>query len=635
MSDEYSKLLKKINGRTSEEDLFLLFEKYPELISQQNDEGEYPVLISSQYYMYEDLTIYLMKSHPQYVMRQVPHNNSIMHRAVFTGCYFLTKIILEYNTDFFINIKGVNNSTPLNIACFSGRYDIIELLLDTNKVSINDKDTGGYSALNTFVRNSLNYRGASLRSLKLLLSYPDININIRDNKGGTPLHAVIGEDNTSYLKGLLLLQNIEINAVDLKNNTALHYAAKNHYVKTIKLLIKHPDIDINIKNNKKESPLYLSIIGTECQYDSSSTDSINAVRILINNGANISIDFHFPKSLLHEACRLDRSEVVYILLKKYNETSDTNKFDYVNHIDTQNRNESLLHSACRYEALQTVEMLVTEPNININAKDINMNTPLMIAIRRKYKILQTNNVGRIVKKLLEMGADASISNVDGDTPLHKACEVGNVTVVIELLKRRNIIINAMNNSKETPLSKASKYGSKEMASQIFSMILNDKRTILNDDKDIYYPIYFHPIVHGNLNALEKIMNHEDIQLFKTSSVGQTILYYALRECIVDHSFRDYNKKPNENVTSDSDDDSQDVTYGDNYSILKMVFIRIPNRNLFSIMNNKSIESIYDLLTYNKRKRGSSKKTTKQVITLIKEYMFETRKNIYKYINLFK
>ena len=40
MSDEYSKLLKKINGRTSEEDLFLLFEKYPELISQQNDEGE-------------------------------------------------------------------------------------------------------------------------------------------------------------------------------------------------------------------------------------------------------------------------------------------------------------------------------------------------------------------------------------------------------------------------------------------------------------------------------------------------------------------------------------------------------------------------------------------------------------------
>lgn len=247
-------------------------------------------------------------------------------------------------------------------------------------------------------------------------------------------------------------------------------------------------------------------------------------------------------------------------------------------------------------------MLVKEPNININAKDINMNTPIMIAIRRKYKVLHTNNVGRIVKKLLEMGADASLVNVDGDTPLHKAWEVGNVTVVIELLKRRNIIINAMNKNKETPLSKASKYGSKEMASQIFSMILNDKRTILNDDNDIYYPIYYHPIIHGNLNALEKIMNHHDIQLFTTSSVGQTIIYYALRECIVDHSFRDYNILPNENVTSDSDDDCQDVScsYGDNYSILKMVLNRIPNRNLFSIMNNKSIESIYDLLSCNNR-----------------------------------
>lgn len=133
MCDEYSNLLKQINGVTNEEDLFLLFEKYPDLISQRNDEGEYPVLISSQYYMYEDLTIHLMNRHPQYVMRQVPPTNSIMHRAVFTGCYFLTKNILEYNTDYFINIKGVNYSTPLNIACLQGRYDIIELLLDTKK----------------------------------------------------------------------------------------------------------------------------------------------------------------------------------------------------------------------------------------------------------------------------------------------------------------------------------------------------------------------------------------------------------------------------------------------------------------------------------------------------------------------
>jgi hypothetical protein len=79
----------KINGNTDVEDLFELLEKNPDMASQRHVNGHFPVYISSEHYMYEFLSIELMEKNPDLVMVKYSCD-SIMHRAVKNGNYFLT-----------------------------------------------------------------------------------------------------------------------------------------------------------------------------------------------------------------------------------------------------------------------------------------------------------------------------------------------------------------------------------------------------------------------------------------------------------------------------------------------------------------------------------------------------------------
>ena len=54
----------KMNGNTDVEDLFEMLEKNPDMASQSNVNGHFPVYIASEHYMYEFLSIELMDKHP-------------------------------------------------------------------------------------------------------------------------------------------------------------------------------------------------------------------------------------------------------------------------------------------------------------------------------------------------------------------------------------------------------------------------------------------------------------------------------------------------------------------------------------------------------------------------------------------
>jgi ankyrin repeat protein len=76
--------------------------------------------------------------------------------------------------------------------------------------------------------------------------------------------------------------------------------------------------------------------------------------------------------------------------------------------------------------------LTNHPNLQLDAKDNNGNTPLLCALER-YNTWPVPHVITTIEQLLEKGADPEISNNDGLTPLKQA-EKMNSPQLIELFK---------------------------------------------------------------------------------------------------------------------------------------------------------------------------------------------------------
>ncbi|MEM7013401.1 MAG: ankyrin repeat domain-containing protein [Verrucomicrobiota bacterium] len=74
-------------------------------------------------------------------------------------------------------------------------------------------------------------------------------------------------------------------------------------------------------------------------------------------------------------------------------------------------NPPLTSAAFRGSPL-TTKLLLAQPNIDINKRDIDGQTALLIAVSRGHDV--------IVALLLEAGADSSIPNKHGETPAQKA-----------------------------------------------------------------------------------------------------------------------------------------------------------------------------------------------------------------------
>lgn len=118
--------------------------------------------------------------------------------------------------------------------------------------------------IGTFNINTLNHGQAALHSAardnneyltKFLLSVPDININVQDKQGNTPLMIAICWAHTNIIELLLKDPKIDVNIQSQTGTTALILAAERDYRDAVKLLLAISNIKINIQNQQKQTAI--------------------------------------------------------------------------------------------------------------------------------------------------------------------------------------------------------------------------------------------------------------------------------------------------------------------------------------------------------------------------------------------
>lgn len=143
---------------------------------------------------------------------------------------------------------------------------------------------------------------------------------------------------------------------------------------------------------------------------------------------------------LHEAAANGQKEIVEQRLKQGDDVNKEGK-----------RNNTPLHRAARNGRLKVVKLLLKQKDINVNAKNVDQDTPLHMAARGSFRENKkaTEHYAKVVELLLKKGANPNSRSNREYTPLHEASGDGSLKAVLILLGR-GANPSAKNKYRQTP-----------------------------------------------------------------------------------------------------------------------------------------------------------------------------------------
>jgi ankyrin repeat protein len=282
-----------------------------------------------------------------------------------------------------IDSKDYYGDTPLHIACGCGALSKVKLLLKY-KANINIRNKDGLTPLHCSVLDSRNYEVA-----KYLIEN-GANINLCDYHGRSPLNnAVFWNINTLRNIKLLLQMGADVHAKDKEGGTILMASMEHINLELIKILLDYghnPDE----ADNEGLTPLHLAMMynHSEC------------INLLIEAGADIKKNDNDGNSMMHYIVWLE-----YGLIPKsvFNLGLDINAIN--------NQGKTPLHIAAANGKHDFIKLL--EYGAKVNSKDLEGNTPLLLAIDERYRIEN-------IIALLKHGANPNIKNIRGESAFSKA-----------------------------------------------------------------------------------------------------------------------------------------------------------------------------------------------------------------------
>ena len=216
--------------------------------------------------------------------------------------------------------------------------------------------------------------------------------NYKDENGLTPLHQSISLELYKLSKEIIIFAKNNLSKEDFNSF-------------------------INSRTNKGQTPLhYASFIG-----------DIKLIKLLIQNGADISIKTNNNFNMIHLAVMGNKVTSLYYFYKKYKIDISSN----------DSKNNTLLHLAAYFNSNKIFNYLLTVKKLNVNSKNKDGFTPLHFAV--------INQNISIIKKLLIKGAQSSIKNNSQETAIDLARKNNNLEIQ-KILKENKCKYSILNYS---------------------------------------------------------------------------------------------------------------------------------------------------------------------------------------------
>lgn len=396
-----------------------------------------PIVVAAAYGNVE-ITSLLLK-HPDIDMNvKIRGGEMPIHHAAKEGCPSIVEMLIRRGALF--DEQDETGDTPLLLAAKSGHVDIVQELI-RNGANVTHRNHEGHDAwyfamenednslLQTLVtatrdhemswRQPLCIAASSGRCEKVqFLLKMNIDPNTADADGNTFLHHAAMSNQSEVIDKFH--QTISINTQNNRGNTPLHIACVRGYAKAIESLI-NCKAKADVKNKKGETALHVAAYSKHI--------SAEMVRILVD----YTIKTHAWESLnakdfegnncLHIAGKFAKPEVLW-------------EFRFVRFKDRDKDGLIPLHEAVRPGQPEALEMMLVI--FESMQRDARINEQSYATSETVLHLAADEGHANCVKRLISLGADIAMKDINGDTVLHRltkgcAYDIDNISQNLEVI----------------------------------------------------------------------------------------------------------------------------------------------------------------------------------------------------------
>ena len=325
-----------------------------------------------------------------------------------------------------LKLDGINpnlgRNPPLVLAAHHGHSTVVGLLLAMSNIDPNVRDEVGLTPL---YHSCLRKHPSVVRQL---LARDDIDLNTHKNTAWTPLILAIESRNMEVINLLLSKDGIDVNLRPEHNITPVMMAIKHGPMEIVESLLARDDLDLSVLDRSGNHVLLYSMrLG------------LDKVKLILDR-TNVDPDFVGVEggTALMNACSADE------------EALDLIEFLLDQGVDANRQDAEGLTAFCYaviYDRYKVIKFLLNRDDIDPNLPDAVGYTPLFQALFQKNLLM----VDLLLRK---KGFDVNAKDNDGSTALAYACTITrHVPSVGILLSHRGIDPNIVDNHGVSVLSK--------------------------------------------------------------------------------------------------------------------------------------------------------------------------------------
>lgn len=368
-----------------------------------------------------------------------------------------------------INITTYNNITPIFYAVENNCEESVRLLV---------KKGANLKFKNNFNRNVLQDAvfKDNIKIIKNILE-GDVDINNADENGYNILFDAVHTNNIETLELIASIKGLNLNQRDNNSNSVLYesFVLNNHNVFS---LLVEKGIDLSLKNDKG--------IDAIVYYLEKDKLTLEHLQTAVSHGYDVNSKCNHKTLIIYIAQKISKIELDEVEQRQMYFSMIDYLIEHGACLDEiDNIGENVLFYAIKGEDLEVVQFILNKKIINVNHKNEEGNTALVVTALHGEKSLQ------ITSFLLSYSANPNISDNEG------------VTLVEKLI---NVILYLQNGKKISPnflkqIDKESDY------LLIFKKILEKSKVFLRKLNSEGKPLFFDAIFYKNDHLFKMLQNY--------------------------------------------------------------------------------------------------------------------------------